>query len=368
MAGIYIHIPFCKRKCIYCDFYSTAQPDRYGADFVGAAVREISGQRGFLAGAPVETVYFGGGTPSLLDHRDIALLFRTVRENYDTTSLSEITLEANPEDLGSEYLTALSRSGVNRLSIGIQSFDDDILAFMRRRHNGAKAVSSVRQAQDAGFGNIGIDLIYGIPGMDLEGWEKTLEQALELKPEHISAYHLTFQPGTTLGKMKEKGEISEIPDRESLHQFEMLHRILSAAGYEHYEVSNFALPGYRSRHNSAYWTGKPYLGIGPGAHSYNGTERQWCSMSVKDYVTAPAPEYEMEILSADDRYNELVMVSLRTVEGLDAGKIGAQYTEHFLKESERLVRSGRLRRHGNRYHIPPQDFLSSDSVISSLFI
>ncbi|MCC8020074.1 MAG: radical SAM family heme chaperone HemW [Rikenellaceae bacterium] len=371
MAGIYLHIPFCKRKCIYCDFYSTAQFGLYGGKFLEAAFREVRTQRGFLAD-PVDTVYFGGGTPSLYAPSDIRYLLETVSDNFNTSRLSEVTLEANPEDLSPPYLNALAAAGINRLSIGVQSFDDGLLTFMRRRHDAARAAEAVRHARSAGFGNISIDLIYGIPGMTAGIWEETLREAVALRPEHISAYHLTFESGTTLGKWKEKKKISEVPDEESREQFLALHHTLTEAEYEHYEVSNFALPGYRSRHNSSYWTGEPYLGIGPGAHSYDGTVRRLCDMTVKDYVAAAEPVYGREQLTSDDRYNEIVMTSLRTSDGLHLSrirnKVGDCFSELFIETARPLVERGHLRQNGERYWIEPADFLTSDSVIAYLFV
>ncbi|MCD8172597.1 MAG: radical SAM family heme chaperone HemW [Alistipes sp.] len=369
MAGIYIHIPFCKRKCVYCDFYSTAQFDLYGGKYLETAVREISTQRGFPGPGPVRTLYFGGGTPSLYRPADIGRIMEAVAANFDMAGIGEVTLEANPEDLSPAYLRDLAAAGIDRLSIGVQSFDDSMLSFMRRRHNAARAAHSVREARNAGFGTISIDLIYGIPGMDAGVWESTLQQALRLRPEHISAYHLTFEPGTTLGKWKASGKVSEIADELSREQFLALHRTLTEAGYKHYEVSSFALPGYRSRHNSLYWTGEPYLGIGPGAHSYNGTVRRWCDMTVRDYVTAAEPVYGREELTPDDRYNETVMTSLRTADGLLlSGLPDRADASRFVETARPLVDRGLLRQDGERYYIEPSEFLTSDSVIASLFI
>lgn len=372
MAGIYIHIPFCKRKCVYCDFYSTALFGKYSLSFLDAAVRELEASKGYIRGEAVTTLYFGGGTPSLYPARGIGKLVGAVRDIYGAGEISEITLEANPEDIDQEYLCGLVDAGVNRLSIGVQSFDDGVLSFMKRRHDGAKAESSIEAARRAGLANITIDLIYGIPGLDLGLWAKTLDRAVSLSPEHISAYHLTVEPGTALGRRYSAGTLAEVPQDKSEAQFRLLREKLLSSGYEHYEVSNFAKKGFRSRHNSSYWTGEKYLGIGPGAHSFDGVSRRWCGMSVADYVAAEKILYGCEILSPDDRYNELVMTSLRCTDGVTESKIGEtageKYLMHFSLAADGLLRRGLLQREGNRYYIDPRDFLISDSIISSLFI
>ncbi|MCD7970234.1 MAG: radical SAM family heme chaperone HemW [Alistipes sp.] len=372
MAGLYLHIPFCKRKCVYCDFFSTAQYDTYGASYIDAALREMEAARDYLAGEPMATVYLGGGTPSLYPASDIARLLDGARELFGGGAITETTLEANPEDITPQYLQELKTAGIDRLSLGIQSFDDDLLAFMKRRHDSARAAASVALAREAGFGNIGIDLIYGIPGLTLPLWEATLRQAISMAPEHISAYHLTFEPGTTLGRWLAAGKAAEIAEEESHRQYDLLHRLLTDAGYEHYEVSNFARPGCRSRHNSSYWTGEKYLGIGPGAHSYNGRTRRWCAMTLPEYVDAPQILYESETLTPDDIYNELIMTSLRCTDGITTGQIAARagrnYAQYFQSAADPLLASGLLSMVNSRYVIPPSRFLTSDNIIAKLFI
>ncbi|MCC8035047.1 MAG: coproporphyrinogen III oxidase family protein, partial [Rikenellaceae bacterium] len=289
-----------------------------------------------------------------------------------TEGITDITLEANPEDLTPEYLSGLHEAGINRLSIGIQSFDDGLLGYMKRRHDGTKALFSVHAARRAGFDNISIDLLYGIPSLTSKLWEETLDRALALEPEHISAYHLTIEPATLLGRQHSAGKVTEIPQQESQEQFLILREKLVTSGYEHYEVSNFAKPSFRSRHNSSYWTGEKYLGIGPGAHSFDGMERRWCSMTVSEYIAAPRIVYHWETLTPNDIYNELVMTSLRCADGLTAAKIsdraGEKYTSYFTSRADGLLQRGLLQLEADRYFIHPRDFLISDNIISSLFI
>lgn len=346
MAGLYFHIPFCKRVCAYCDFYKSARVAELPRVLERMST-ELCEQAGWLGVRELQTIYFGGGTPSLVEPASLAHLIHIAATVFETSRVEEITVEANPDDLTSEWLAGLAQTRVNRLSIGIQSLDDAALRFMNRRHTAAQAVSAVKNAQAAGFGNITVDVIFGVPGFSVE---RTIEGILSLGVPHISAYHLTIEPATAFGRRRLQPVGDEQSEREYLH----IHRALTAAGFEHYEVSNYALPGFRARHNSAYWNGSPYLGIGPSAHSFNGTERRWSLPDLDNY-----PTYESEILTPRDRRNEYIMTGLRTAEGILLPELPV--------EAEKYIRTGRLQRTGSRLKIPPEHFLVSDQIISDLF-
>jgi oxygen-independent coproporphyrinogen-3 oxidase len=313
----------------------------------------------------ISTIYIGGGTPSMLSPSELRELLGQAASLWDCSGLREVTLEANPEELTRDYLAGLAGS-FNRLSIGIQSFDDGLLRFMNRRHDARRAREAVREAQAAGFDNISIDLIYGIPGMTSGQWECTLREAIALDVQHISAYHLTIEPATPFGRMG----LAPIPEAGSERQFETLREKLLAAGFEHYEVSNFALAGRHAIHNSAYWSGEPYLGVGPSAHSFDGVRRrEWVAADVQKYMEAfaePSPRqaaiYESETLSERELRNERIMTGLRTARGVEAKILEAKSDE-----TERFLREGLLVERGDRLAIPPEKFLLSDYVIASLF-
>lgn len=373
MAGIYFHIPFCRRICAYCDFYKNADL-RQMEQTLAAMEREVVARREYLRGESVRTIYFGGGTPSLVSAEWIGRAIERCRTTFDCTTLEEVTLEANPDDLMEEYLKALHEVGVNRLSIGIQSFDDEVLRTMNRRHDAAAAIRAVEAARAAGFDNITIDLIYGLPFGPKDALARSLAQAVALGVEHISAYHLTIEPNTRFGRMAERGELVPIPEEESELQYNQVHTTLTAAGYDHYEISNFAREGRRSRHNSSYWQSQPYLGIGPAAHSFDGESRLWAVSSVTEYLAGVdgGECFQMEHLTAEDRYNETIMTSLRCREGVDletlAKNFGRDRAECFVAEAERFVASGVLRREGNHIAMCPERWLVSDLVIAELFI
>lgn len=373
MAGIYFHIPFCRRICAYCDFYKNADL-RLMEQTLAAMEREVVARRDFLRGEAVRTIYFGGGTPSLASAEWIGRAIELCRATFDCSPLEEVTLEANPDDLSEEYLRALREEGVNRLSIGIQSFDDEVLRTMNRRHDAAAAVRAVEMARAAGFDNITIDLIYGLPFGPKDALTRSLAQAVALGVEHVSAYHLTIEPNTRFGRMAERGELAPVPEEESERQYNQVHTTLTEAGYDHYEISNFAREGRRSRHNSSYWQSQPYLGIGPAAHSFDGESRVWARSSVADYLAGVdrGECYENEHLTATDRYNETIMTALRCREGVDLAelekKFGRARKEYFVNETARFVASGVLVSDGNRVAMCPERWLVSDSVIAELFI
>jgi oxygen-independent coproporphyrinogen-3 oxidase len=341
---------------------------------LAAMEREVVARRDFLRGEAVRTIYFGGGTPSLASAEWIGRAIELCREMFDCSPLEEVTLEANPDDLSEEYLRALHEVGVNRLSIGIQSFDDEVLRTMNRRHDAAAAVRAVETARAVGFDNITIDLIYGLPFGPKDALTRSLAQAVALGVEHVSAYHLTIEPNTRFGRMAERGELAPVPEEESERQYNQVHTTLTEAGYDHYEISNFAREGRRSRHNSSYWQSQPYLGIGPAAHSFDGESRVWARSSVADYLAGVdrGECYENELLTATDRYNETIMTSLRCREGVDLAelekKFGRARKEYFVNETARFVASGVLVSDGNRVAMCPERWLVSDSVIAELFI
>ena len=368
MAGIYFHIPFCKRICAYCDFYKSADLRRLGA-VAEAMHRELDARRDYLRGEPLRTRYFGGGTPSLCPPELLGSLLEHTARLFDCSQVEETTLEANPDDLTPEYLAALRRLGIDRLSIGVQSFDDDCLRMMNRRHTARQAAEALREARRQGFRNLTADLIFGIPGFGSESLLRSLAQLLEAGVEHVSAYHLTIEPDTAFGRRASRGELRAVDEEQSEREFLLVHDTLTRAGYEHYEVSNYALPGFRARHNSAYWSGVPYLGIGPAAHSFDGQTRRWNPSSVTDYLAGGKGGGER--LTERDRYNEYVMTALRTAEGINldrlAARFGPQRRENALRTAERFVGAGELVIRGKNVAVPPERFLVSDAVIEAFF-
>lgn len=367
MSAIYFHIPFCKRICAYCDFPKTADLRR-AADVTGAMHLELEESRGFLTDRDVRTLYFGGGTPSVLHPSQLQRLADTASGIYGFTHTDEMTVEVNPDDVDKNYVAALRTTDADRVSVGIQSFDDRVLRFMNRRHTADEAADAVKRLQDAGYENITIDLIFGVEGFGDEVLRRSLEEALSLGVTHVSAYHLTVEPSTRFGRMAARGELRCVDEEQSEREFLMIHNTLTAAGFEHYEVSNFALEGFRARHNSAYWHGVQYLGIGPGAHSFNGHSRRWCSQRPEEY--AAARHYESEELSERDRFNEKVMTALRCAEGLDTKEVAALFgrerAERLLAEAERISPLGVVVEEG-RIRILPERMLVSDAVIGRMF-
>ena len=319
MAGIYIHIPFCKQRCTYCDFYTEVAP-QFIPTFINSVVKELHIRKEYLSDAPIDTIYFGGGTPSILNYEQFKIIFDAIYELFTISEQPEITFEANPDDLTLDFLRSMQALPFNRISLGIQSFDDGDLKRINRRHTSMQAVNAVKDAQAAGFDNISIDLIYGLPFQTIASWERQLDTALNLNIQHLSAYGLTYEEGTVLWKQREKGEIETVDDTEMNRMYLVLLDKVKQKSFEAYEISNFALPGFRSRHNSSYWKQEPYLGVGPSAHSYDLISRQWNVSSIKEYIKSinnNSGFFEREILSLYDRYNDFVMVSLRTSDGLD---------------------------------------------------
>ena len=370
MAGVYIHIPFCKRLCAYCDFYKSVRLS-YLEEVVAAMHRELSERRGYLRDQRIETLYFGGGTPSLLSVEQLAGLKRRVEELFDCSHLGEVTLEANPDDLTAPYLEGLRKAGFNRLSIGVQSFDDEELRWMNRRHTAQRAEEAVREARAAGFENLTLDLIFGVPGFGEEVLRRNLERVLALEPEHISAYHLTIEPDTALGRKEARGELCAVEESISEREYALVHETLTRAGYDHYEISNYARPGFRARHNSAYWQGREYLGIGPAAHSFDGRSRRWSLDTVESYASGREFRFEQELLTERDRLNEYLMTHLRTAEGISFREMGEQFGPEAVvrieKEAEPLLLQRLLSSTPEGLKIPAERFLLSDHLIGMLF-
>jgi len=367
MSALYFHIPFCKRICAYCDFPKCADL-RLMSEAVEAMHRELRDTRDFLHDKTVRTVYFGGGTPSLLPPRELQRFIDTAADIYDLSRVEEITVEVNPDDIDRKYVAELQATDIDRISIGVQSFDDEVLRFMNRRHSAEQAETAVKMLQDAGYGNITVDLIFGIADFGEEHLQCNLDKVCALNVQHVSAYHLTIEPSTRFGRMAARGEMRAIDEERSEREFRLIHDTLTADGFEHYEVSNYACSGCRARHNSSYWTGAEYLGIGAGAHSYDGTVRRWCGQSVAEYVGGC--EYGSERLDERDRRNETVMTSLRCVEGIDlamfAERFGAEYAERLAAEAAKLGGYGVVCDERS-IKIPPERMLVSDAAIEMLF-
>ena len=345
MAGIYIHIPFCTQRCTYCDFYTEVAPD-FIPSLIDAMATEIKLRKEYVQNSPINTIYFGGGTPSILKVEQFTTIFEAIYSRHTVAGDAEITFEANPDDLTPDFLSSIRSLPFNRISIGIQSFDDNDLKRINRRHTSQQAIKAVKDAQVAGFSNISIDLIYGLPFQTLKAWEKQLDTALNLQIQHISAYGLTYEEGTSLWKQRENGMIETVDDSTMNEMYNLLLDKTSQHGFEAYEISNFALPGYRSRHNSSYWKQEPYIGIGPSAHSYDVISRQWNIASIKEYIkaiNADKPFFEREELTLYNRYNDFVMVTLRTYDGLDMKALekefGSELADYCLKNIKTFMDS-----------------------------
>lgn len=377
MPGIYLHIPFCKQACYYCNFhFSTSLGQKEG--LLNALLRELELRRDYLGDVPVQTLYLGGGTPSLLEAVELDRLFEHIYRLYRVTPDAEVTLEANPDDLTEAKIEALRQTPVNRLSIGIQSFSDADLQFMNRAHNSGEAQRCIEMALNAGFHDLSLDLIYGTPGMSDQQWAYNIETVLGFDVPHLSCYCLTVEPQTALDHFVKKGKARPVDDAQAARQLEYLMQRLAAAGYEHYEISNFAKPGRYSRHNTSYWTGEPYLGIGPSAHSFNGVSRQWNVANNARYTRALEPEspdwealFELETLTPEQRYNEYVMTSLRTQWGCDLARIrgiGAGFEAYFLSEVSPFLEDGSVWRSGEVFFLTQKGKFVGDYVASELFL
>ena len=373
MAGIYIHIPFCKQACHYCNFhFSTSMKLKNG--FLQALLNEINLQSHFLKNEVVETIYFGGGTPSLLSGDEIYGILNAINTNFSVTDDVEITLEANPDDITMERLTAWEQTRINRLSIGVQSFFEVDLKWMNRAHNAAQAEDSIKMAQQAGFSNITIDLIFGTPTLTDTNWRYNIEKAISFGIPHLSCYSLTVEPRTALDLMIRKKSVAPVSSDDQARQFLLLMAWLTEAGYEQYEISNYALPGRRSRHNSSYWQGKKYLGLGPSAHSFNGQIRQWNISNNALYIESLRRDtipFELETLTDTQKLNEWVMTSLRTKEGLQLYS-GSQHLNDKIiailkKKSNKYLQQNLLTEDGDAIILTSQGKLYADGIAAALF-
>ena len=377
MAGLYIHIPFCKQLCYYCDFYFSVSLERK-AEMLQVLKQELVDRSvESTTQNPVKTIYIGGGTPSVYTPEELGQLVATIKKYYKVNDIEEFTVEVNPDDIDAVYLEGLLKFGVTRLSIGVQSFIDRDLVWMNRRHSAKQAYSSILLAQKAGFNQISADLIYGIPGMAHEEWTYNVNKMLSCGVGHISAYHLGIEEKTVFGRRLQKGLLQPVAEERSEEQFETLRKMLLTAGFEHYEVSNFAQKGCYGIHNSNYWKQQPYIGIGPSAHSYDGFSfRRWNISNNRKYLEcflSPSDKlyYEHEILSEQMRYNEYLLTSLRTKWGVDLYYLESNfsdfYTQYLIDKSAHFISKGHLVLSQGKLTIPPACFLLSDYIISSLF-
>ncbi|MDB5210612.1 MAG: oxygen-independent coproporphyrinogen oxidase [Sediminibacterium sp.] len=372
MAGIYIHIPFCKKACHYCNFHFSTAKDKLPA-MVKAIGKEAALNRSYLS-ENIGTIYFGGGTPSLLSKEEISTMVDGLRGLFEVDNDAEITLEANPDDINLESLSGWKDAGINRLSIGIQSFFEEDLQWMNRAHNAEQALNAVKLAQQEGFHNITIDLIYGTPSLTDEKWRQNIETALALRVPHLSCYALTVEPKTALAKMIATHQSDDVDADKQARHFSILTERLSVAGFEHYEISNFALPGFRSRHNSSYWQGRSYLGLGPSAHSFNGKSRQWNIANNSLYVTAIEKgeiPFEEELLTDTQRLNEYIMTSLRTVEGTSLSKIsfdfGGSKASLLIEAAQKHIDRGHLNNVNDVLQLTSDGKFLADGIAADLF-
>lgn len=372
MAGLYIHVPFCARRCVYCDFYSNTDRTLV-TPYIEALIREMELRKDYLNGEAIETIYLGGGTPSLLREADLDRLFKAIERLYGLGDTKEITIEGNPDDLHPDYVAQLKHLPINRISMGIQSFHDDDLRLLNRRHSAQQAIEAVENCVKAGLENISIDLIYGLPGQTPERWAKNLDTAISLQVPHLSAYHLTYEKGTPLDRMRGAGQITPIDEETSLILFGLLIDQLGKAGYEHYEISNFARPNRYSRHNSSYWQGIPYIGLGPSAHSYDKKSRQWNIASIGSYIKAIQEgqlPFEREVLSVHDQYDDYIITRTRTRWGLNPSEIltlfGQAYHDYFMRQATKAQTKGLLEIHDGNFRLTKEGIFISDSVMVEL--
>ena len=351
MAGIYVHIPFCSSRCIYCDFYSSVRRD--WTPYVGALCREIESRKDYLKGVPPATVYFGGGTPSLLPESELESLLRALSSSFDLSRVEEFTLEANPDDVTPAKACFWRSAGVNRVSMGVQSFCDEHLAWMRRRHDAARAVEAFRTLRSAGFDNISIDLIFGFAALDDAQWDSSIDKVLELRPEHVSCYQMM-------------GRHADSDQEKCYAQYSRLQKRLAEAGYRQYEISNWALEGRFSRHNSSYWSREPYAGFGAAAHSFDGvTHRRWNLADIDGYIAGKAGGGET--LSPRDVFDEQVMLGLRRISGLDLRLLDGSFADKMKPVLDKLARTGDIVLEGSVIRIPAERLFVSDGIVESLF-
>ena len=375
MAGIYVHIPFCESRCLYCDFFSTTDVEKRER-YVSTLLKEMELRRNELPQQDsFRTIYIGGGTPSQLSTKDLKRIFDGIYSLFDVRADAEVTMECNPEDMTLAFAEGLRTLPVNRISMGVQTFDDERLRFLHRRHNSQKAHEAVDLLKEAGYQNISIDLMFGFPGEQLQEWEKDIEKGLSLDVPHLSAYSLMYEEGTALTKLKESGMITALEDDEMLDMYALLMNKLEESGYNHYEISNFCKPGMESRHNMSYWQGESYMGFGAGAHSYNGIIRKWNIASLDHYmegVMRGTGYSDYEILSDKDRLNEYVMTRLRTIKGMDLEQVRNEFADKTdLSEFERVLSKhldgGNLIQENGIIRLSRKGLYISDTIMSDLF-
>ena len=374
MAGIYIHIPFCKQACHYCDFHFSTSL-KLKTELVDSIRKELELRKDYLQNQQVETIYFGGGTPSLLNREELQSILDKVYELFPVIENPEITLEANPDDLTEEKLKELEALPINRLSIGIQSFRKEDLEMMNRAHNLEQALNCVPAARSHGFDNISIDLIYGIPGLTNAEWKANLEQAFALNPDHISSYCLTIEPGTAFAHFVKKGKLNPVDEETAASQFDIMVKAMKENGFDHYEVSNFGKPGFYSKHNTSYWLGKHYLGVGPSAHSFDAKSRSWNVANNSRYIKALEKNelpIETEELALQTQYNEYIMTSLRTIWGVSVEKIREEFKvdfeAKFETELKRFENEGWIEKEGDTWKVTEEGMLMADGIAAEFFI
>lgn len=372
MAGIYIHIPFCAKRCLYCDFFSSTDM-QFKTPYIQAIIREMELRKDYIDNEPIETIYFGGGTPSQLGKKDFEKIFDAINRIFDTSQCQEITLEANPDDMTPEYVASLQKLPFNRISMGVQSFQEKDLRFLNRRHNREQAIRAVALCKEHGISNINIDLIYGLPGQTLDEWSLNLEEAIQLDVPHISAYHLIYEERTALYKLLKEGGITPVDEELSVSLFSTLINRLTKAGYFHYEISNFARPGYISQHNSSYWLGKKYIGIGAAAHSYNGSNRLWSVSSLPLYlkgIVTETPAVEIEELDENTQYNDFIITRLRTMWGIQLQKIkelfGEEKWNYLKQQAEPYLQQNLLNLQNETLKLSKKGIFISDGIMSDL--
>lgn len=368
---LYLHIPFCKQRCIYCDFYSTTEREELRARFVDTLCEEMGSRRTYIASQSLGSIYMGGGTPSLLSLNELGLIMDCIGRYYTLVDNAEITIEANPDDVTPEWVRGIKQLGINRVSLGVQTFDDELLHLIRRRHTASQARSAVNLLAEEGLDNISIDLIYGLPRQDLSQFARDLKEAFALPIKHLSSYALTVEEQTPLGRLVHEGRLAETNEELYLQSYELLLDTASKAGFEHYEISNFAAPGFRARHNSGYWDGTPYLGCGPGAHSYNGRERRYNKPDLTAYIEHPGhPPYEAEVLTSSEKFDERIFTSLRTHEGLSLLSLrqsfGDRWVKEMLESAAPHIAGGCLTIDHGRLRLTRKGLFVSDNIISDL--
>ena len=372
MAGIYIHIPFCKKRCIYCDFYSTTD-NRLTESYIGALENELSARINEIGIDNVSTIYIGGGTPSQLTIQQLYRLIASIKNIINFEKVLEFTIEVNPDDVNFEYMQACRTLGINRVSMGIQSFVDAELEIINRRHNSAQAVEAVKIMRSAGFENISIDLIYGLPLQTLDSWRYSVAEAIKLDVPHISCYNLSYEEDTLLYKKRESGEIIECSEENCISMYEVLTENLNEAGYLHYEISNYCKPDCFSRHNSNYWNLTPYLGLGASAHSYDGKVRRYNPDSIHEYMKKVGEcgiAYEEDDETEWEKYNEYIMIGLRTMWGVSLSNLEKMFSNelynHFIAESRRFINSGELKEENGAVVLTEKGIMLTDYVVRSL--